>query len=123
MSERIKPLSFREAERCENAREPACKCRCGGAKHGAKRGTGEQLGFRSFYEALPDEDPHHIPSDKERKELGALRSMRASLSRAKARWPAAWTQKDEIHLSTVEKQIIRLEKVVLGIQHKEHASV
>lgn len=32
-------LSLKQAQRCEDAAEPMCKCRCGGAFHGAKRGT------------------------------------------------------------------------------------
>lgn len=57
MTESQKQLSIRQAERCETAREPVCKCRCGGKLHGAKRGSG-----RSFFEELPEDDPHHIDS-------------------------------------------------------------
>lgn len=31
-------LSRRGAQRCEDAMEPVCECRCSGALHGAKRG-------------------------------------------------------------------------------------
>lgn len=34
----MNPLSERQAQRCEDAKEPKCKCRCNGALHGAKRG-------------------------------------------------------------------------------------
>lgn len=118
MKERMKPLSFREAERCENAREPQCKCRCGGAAHGAKRGTSGQLEMRGFYEALEDTDPHHIPSEKERKELARIRANRASLRKYRVRYPSAWSVQDETDLAQAEREIERLERIVLGIQHK-----
>jgi hypothetical protein len=53
----LKPLSLKQADRCEQAREPVCKCRCGGALHGAKRGDG-----RAFFESLPADDPHYLPN-------------------------------------------------------------
>jgi len=43
-------LSLRAASECENARYPACKCRCGGALHG----RGRTLDPRT----LPLDDPH-----------------------------------------------------------------
>jgi hypothetical protein len=55
-------LTQREADRCENAREPVCKCRCGGAKHGAAR-----VPSGDFSE-LPMDDPHYRPM-MTRKEL------------------------------------------------------
>jgi hypothetical protein len=51
----VRPLSQREADRCENAREPVCKCRCGGAKHGAGRVPSGD------FSALPMDDPHYRP--------------------------------------------------------------
>lgn len=123
MTERFRPLSFRQAQTCETAREPKCVCRCGGALHGAARASMDQLELRGFYEQLHDDDPHRIPSEKERKELNDLRSRRTSYVNARKRWPAHWTPKDEINLSTIEKSIIRLERVVLGIQHQEPAGV
>lgn len=44
-------LSIKQAQRCEDASEPTCKCRCAGALHGAKRGT---------VLALPKGDPHSM---------------------------------------------------------------
>ncbi len=38
-SDRQRALSYRQAQRCEDAREPRCTCRCGGTLHGAKRGS------------------------------------------------------------------------------------
>jgi hypothetical protein len=57
----LRSLSRRQADRCELALEPACKCRCGGVKHGAKRGSGI-----AFFNALPVDDPHYIPSKEAR---------------------------------------------------------
>jgi hypothetical protein len=62
-------LSLREAERCENAKEPVCKCRCGGAKHGAARASG-LLGFNG----LPEDDPHFIPAKKPKKTRAEIRA-------------------------------------------------
>jgi hypothetical protein len=67
-----KPLSAKQAGACEQAAAPACTCRCGGALHGAKRGDG-----RAFFEALPADDPHYLPSDAQK----ALRNERARLVR------------------------------------------
>lgn len=36
----MKALSQRQADRCENARTPHCRCRCGGAFHGTGRPAG-----------------------------------------------------------------------------------
>lgn len=55
--EASKPLTLRQAQRCEEACEPICKCRCGGALHGAARGKGQ-----SFFEVLAADDPHYVPS-------------------------------------------------------------
>ena len=45
----MRALSERVAQRCEDAAEPVCKCRCGGALHGARRGN---------VKTLPLDDPH-----------------------------------------------------------------
>jgi len=58
----MKALSLRQAGNCENAREHVCRCRCGGALHGIARGDG-----RGFFEGLPADDPHYIPSKDARK--------------------------------------------------------
>ena len=49
--DRQKALSRRAAQNCENAAEPVCRCRCGGALHGAGRGRVEDL---------PVDDPHSL---------------------------------------------------------------
>lgn len=60
----MKGLSAKQAQACEEALNPRCRCRCGGALHGAKR-KGYEDG-RAFYETLPEDDPHHIkPEDDE----------------------------------------------------------
>jgi len=45
----MRRLSKRAATRCEEATNPRCRCRCGGALHGAKRGATD---------SLPLTDPH-----------------------------------------------------------------
>lgn len=46
----MRALSARQAQRCEDAANPRCRCRCGGALHGAHRGRVESLELS---------DPHH----------------------------------------------------------------
>ena len=55
-------LSLKMAARCESAAEPLCKCRCGGALHGAKRGTGA-----AFFDALAADDPHFVATKARKK--------------------------------------------------------
>jgi hypothetical protein len=57
-----KALTKAQAQKCEDASEPVCKCRCGGAEHG--RGGGEGL---EYFQGLPPDDPHHLPTDEEKK--------------------------------------------------------
>ncbi len=45
-------LSERQALACETAKNPRCRCRCGGALHGKGRAL----------EYLPDDDPHFVES-------------------------------------------------------------
>ncbi len=60
-STKMKPLSEKQARSCEEAKDPVCKCRCGGRLHGARRG-GDNDTPRSFFEGLPEDDPHYLPS-------------------------------------------------------------
>lgn len=54
----MKALTERQASACENATRPRCRCRCGGALHGAARGV-------PLHE-LPKDDPHHaVPTPAE----------------------------------------------------------
>ena len=63
-------LTQREAERCENALEPVCKCRCQGAKHGAGR-----VKAGGDFSELPLRDPHHRPPLTKGQALKLLRSI------------------------------------------------
>ena len=47
----MRALTERAASACENAKHSRCRCRCGGALHGASRGTPVV--------ELPPDDPHH----------------------------------------------------------------
>jgi hypothetical protein len=57
MSPRVRPLSAYQAANCEHALEPVCRCRCGGALHGAKR-LGLALDPAGYF-LLPPDDPHY----------------------------------------------------------------
>ena len=66
----MRSLSLRQAARCEAAQHPRCRCRCHGAAHGRRRlddlfaePLPADLG-REFFEALPADDPHHLPPKK-----------------------------------------------------------
>lgn len=48
----LRGLSYASAKACEEAAEPVCKCRCGGALHGAAR--------QGFLFDLAMSDPHHV---------------------------------------------------------------
>jgi hypothetical protein len=67
----MKPLTQREADRCENALESVCKCRCGGAKHGAGR-----VSVGGDFSTLPLGDPHHRPAITRNQALRLLNSAR-----------------------------------------------
>lgn len=84
-------LSEDTARNCEEARKEKCACRCAGKFHGrfANLSEGERAEIpRSYYENLPEDDPHWIPSaewlarrkarkDEERRRLKAdSRKMR-----------------------------------------------
>jgi hypothetical protein len=51
----MRPLNYTQADACENARFSRCKCRCGGALHGAKRGIP--------FDELGIDDPHHTDAE------------------------------------------------------------
>lgn len=57
MSPRVRPLTAYQVANCEHALETVCRCRCGGAFHGAKR-PGLALDPAGYFQ-LPDDDPHH----------------------------------------------------------------
>ena len=77
----LRQLSQRQASNCEQAREPVCRCRCGGALHGARRGDGD-----AFFNGLPDDDPHHIDSPEQKK------------AKKKAERDAAWKRRLDIYM-------------------------
>ncbi len=62
----MRALSERAASSCEHATTKRCQCRCGGALHGVGR-TVKDAG-RWPYEALPQDDPHHLPTEEEQAE-------------------------------------------------------
>jgi hypothetical protein len=59
----MRKLTAKQAQNCEEAKGHVCRCRCGGALHGAKR-LGYEQG-REFYENLPEGDPHVIKKKKQ----------------------------------------------------------
>lgn len=69
-TQRKRFLTRREADRCEQAKEPVCHCRCGGLKHGAKRVSGDELA------SLPLNDPHYVPEYSRQDILRILRNAR-----------------------------------------------
>jgi hypothetical protein len=61
----MRNLSERQARNCEEALGKVCRCRCGGALHGAKRSGGSSTPTpRAFFEELDEEDPHYLPPKK-----------------------------------------------------------
>lgn len=72
----MKPLSLRQASNCEQAREPVCHCRCGGRLHGAQRGTG-----LAFFEGLPADDPHKLPTAADQAAAKAARAAEKKRAR------------------------------------------
>lgn len=58
----MRALSEAQASQCENATCKQCRCRCGGAYHGAARTPIEGSGsIRAWFNALPEDDPHYLP--------------------------------------------------------------
>jgi hypothetical protein len=96
----MRALSLRQAQRCETAKNPQCKCRCHGAAHGRERMgktlyetfTGERMQVedepdRQFFEQLPESDPHHIPSAEEVKKRAKIKRAAAKAPRQQTLWP------------------------------------
>jgi len=97
--ERTRALSEYAARTCEEAKHPACRCRCHGTAHGGRGNRGsindepttipvqellldvgdklaQKYGFeipKEFYYQLPEDDPHHLYTEEERRELAAKR--------------------------------------------------
>jgi len=116
MTNRLRPLSAAQAANCENAREPVCRCRCGGAGHGAKRAPVGREDDRTFYEQLSDTDPHHLPSDDERRELRRLRKQIEQLTRYAGAWNDGHPEQVRTHQAIREarRTLARVECIVLG---------
>lgn len=67
----MKRLSMAAATRCETAKGGRCRCRCGGQLHGAGRGLDQ-----GFFEALPDNDPHHAMAQRRERKKRVLKRDR-----------------------------------------------
>lgn len=66
----MKALSKRQARNCETALGKTCRCRCGGVNHGGMRHLIEKdREVEGYFEALPEDDPHHVRSKEERRRL------------------------------------------------------
>lgn len=59
--------SMSAAKRCETAKHKECRCRCGGLLHGSRRGEES-----TFFEGLPEDDPHFALEPKRRKEKAGV---------------------------------------------------
>lgn len=91
-----KPLGEAMARRCEEARGGVCHCRCGGRFHG--RGAAQAAGAGGglpldFYNALPEDDPHWLPTqawkdEQKRKKREAERERKEIESRARTHYIA-----------------------------------
>lgn len=93
----MRRLSEKQARQCENALTKRCRCRCGGALHGANRNRKEDVepelssadgtAAREFFEGLPGDDPHRIRTEEEKEErqraAANLRETRAVLAKLK----------------------------------------
>lgn len=66
----MRALSNRQASRCETAKNKTCRCRCGGALHGSMRNLIEEdREVPDFFTELPEEDPHHVRSEEEKRRM------------------------------------------------------
>jgi len=63
----MKAQSGEHVGRCKSATTPRsqCRCRCGGKCHGRKLDA--QGAGRAYFEALPQDDPHHLQTEAERR--------------------------------------------------------
>lgn len=69
-------LSMRQAQQCENACNPRCRCRCGGTFHG--KGRIRTQDSEAFH-ALPEDDPHWVPTKERRRQLALERKQKRLL--------------------------------------------
>lgn len=83
----MRALSNRQANRCETAKNKACRCRCGGVLHGSMRNLIEEdRAVEGFFEALPPDDPHHVRSAEEKKRRAKIRRQLAKAPRQTRLW-------------------------------------
>ena len=81
----MKPLSAKQAQNCEQAVHEKCVCRCRGALHGARRGGGTaDAPDMTFFENLPEDDPHYTPSEKKKAEERKARAEKKKRDRQEA---------------------------------------
>jgi hypothetical protein len=74
----MRALSVRQAARCETAFFDKCHCRCGGKFHGARRVLEAD---RERFEALPEDDPHHVrPKAEKKPRAGIVREWAKQLA-------------------------------------------
>ena len=116
----MRALSQRQAQTCEEACHPRCRCRCGGALHGASRGGSQEDGSvdRSFFEALPEDDPHHLPPGKggpvhpavqladrlaEQSRQRWVSKLRSDLERAEALGLTRWAEQCRAEIAQLEE--------------------
>jgi len=86
-------LTYAQANNCETAQERICTCRCGGKLHGARRApVTDRLTATAWYEELPANDPHHIPSEVERA------SAEADMEEALRRHALFLAVRDRLHI-------------------------
>lgn len=108
-----KPLTDKQAQACENAMQPVCKCRCNGALHGANRGgTAADGGLdRAFFEALPADDPHYLPDDAAKAQHAAERkeAKRRKNEMVRLRKDIAWSEQWKLPCDTARRRLAELE--------------
>ena len=75
----MRALSVRQASRCETALEDKCRCRCRGRFHGARRVLDADP---ARFSELPSNDPHHIPTEAEKRLARKLVRTRATQARS-----------------------------------------
>lgn len=117
----MKRLSLRQAQACENAITPRCRCRCGGALHGARRGVASgydagELPPRDWFAELPESDPHKLTSAEEiaarRKARDTVRQLRAQLKRLEGdrRRLIAWAGPQAHGVQELTRRAVDVEK-------------
>jgi hypothetical protein len=77
----VRNLSLKQAKRCEDATTKQCRCRCKGQFHGKGRAQS-----REEFQALPMDDPHHIPTMTARQGAAKLKRVCGHLYRVIPLW-------------------------------------